>query len=202
MDLQTCTATFSDLAPAGFYVALRVGYSFPEQELNRLPADWIDTYTTLGLVVHDPIMRWVYSHCGITRWSDLNIPDPAGVFLLARKLGLPFGATASFSRPDDAGLRSYATFFRSDRAFADDELAQLMDLLERLHCGTIRPPDLTPAEVTALRMQARGLRTKQIAAEIGISESAVKARLAGARRKLGARTPSQLLTIATTHRLI
>ncbi|WP_415183259.1 LuxR C-terminal-related transcriptional regulator [Phaeovulum sp.] len=202
MDLQKYNQTFKKLAPAGFYVALRVGYSFPEQDLNWLPDPWVEAYTARGLVVHDPVMKWVYSQTGITRWDAIRLPDPAGVFALARSLGLRFGATGTISRPEDAGSRSYGTFFRADRDFSDSELTAFLDMLTQLHTRTTHLPDLTPAEITALRMQARGLRTKQIAAEIGISESAVKARLAGARRKLGARNPAQLLSIATTHRLI
>lgn len=193
---------FAGLAPAGFYVALRVGYAFPEEDLNELPQHWIDTYTEQGLVVFDPVMRWVYAHVGVTRWADIAEPDPAGVIALARNLGLIHAATASFTRPEDAGLRSYVTGFRKDRDFTDAELEALWQILRHLHCAKDQEPKLTAAEIEAIRLQAGGLRIKQIAGELGISDLAVKARLSGAKRKLGARTPSELLRLATQKRLI
>ncbi|MEZ5686245.1 MAG: autoinducer binding domain-containing protein [Paracoccaceae bacterium] len=202
MSLSDQREFFAGLAPAGFYVALRVGYAFPEEDLNEMPQCWIDTYTEQGLVVLDPVMRWVYAHVGATRWSGITEADPAGVIPLAHNLGLKYAATASFTRSVDAGLRSYATLFRTDRDFTDDELEALCGMLRHLHCAKDEEPKLTAAEIEAIRLQAGGLRIKQIAGELGISDSAVKARLSGAKRKLGARTPSELLRIATQKRLI
>ena len=51
-------------------------------------------------------------------------------------------------------------------------------------------------------MQAEGLRLKQIAVRLGISESAVKARLNNVKRKLGARTQSQAASIAAARRIL
>jgi LuxR family transcriptional regulator, quorum-sensing system regulator SdiA len=62
----------TEIAPAGYYVALRVGFSFPEEELNLLPDNWVEYYTTHGLVVHDPAMKWVYGNTGARRFSDLS----------------------------------------------------------------------------------------------------------------------------------
>lgn len=193
---------FASLATAGFYVALRVGYAFPEEDLNELKPEWIEAYTERGLVVFDPVMRWLYGNVGVARWSEITLPDPANVLRLARAMGLRFGATASFMRQGDAGLRSYATVFRDDRELTEGELAQLFDLVRRAHCHKDDEPKLTPAEIEAITYQAQGLRIKQIAGELGISHSAVKARLSGAKRKLGAKTPSELLRIATQKRLI
>jgi DNA-binding CsgD family transcriptional regulator len=51
-------------------------------------------------------------------------------------------------------------------------------------------------------MQAAGMRLKQVAAELGISESAVKARLNNAKRKLGAKTLSQAASLAASRRIL
>ncbi len=204
MTLSKSRNTLEQIAPAGFYVALRVGYSFPEEELNGLDPGWIETYTQLGLVMQDPSMRWVYAHTGAVRWSELELPDPAGVIGLARKAGLSWGATVAFCRPEDAGRRSYAMLFRADRNFTQDELDSAYALLRDLHLGAGREagPALTEAELEAIRLRAGGKLLKQIAAEIGISESAVKARLASACRKTGAKNAIELLSIATTRRMI
>jgi len=202
MSLLTDTAArISALAPAGFYIGLRVGFSFPAEELNRLPSAWVDYYTANGLVVHDPVMKWVYMNQGVARWSDIGEDDPMGVLESAAGLGLHFGAVASAVSPEGHGKRSYGNFLRADREFTDDELAQLADIVVELHQDGDQKLALTAAEIEALRFQAQGLRLKQIAAELNISMSAVKARLANAKRKLGARTPSQAASIAQTRGL-
>lgn len=188
------------LSPAGFYIALHVGFSFPQEEVNRLPLPWVEYYTINGLGVHDPVMRWFYASPGsIIRWSEIDLPDPRGVMRAARDHGLAHGAAATLT--GQAGRRTYANFFRCDRPFTADELEQLFTLLSQLHNGDLEDVSLTPAEVEALRMQSEGKRLKQIAWELGISVSAVKARLASAKRKLGAQTASQAAVLATARRI-
>ena len=189
------------MSPAGFYLALRVGFTFPEEELNRLPDKWVEHYTRHGLVVHDPLMKWVYAHQGAARWSDLEIADPQGVLRSAQSHGLGFGAVASAVSSAEKGKRSYGLFFRSDRDFNDGELANLRILLETLHSGSKLERALTANEIEALKLLASGLRL-QIAEKLGISESAVKARLNNAKAKLGARTASQAASQAASRRLL
>jgi len=187
---------FSELAPRGCYVALRVGFSYPAEELNRLPDAWVEHYTVNGLVVHDPVMKWVYANTGITTWDRIGIDDPRGVLREARRHGLRHGAVASVVCPDEQGRRSYGNFAREDRPFTAVEMHELFAILSQLHKAGGPPRKLTRAETEALRLQANGLRLKEISAELDISMSAVKARLANAKRKLGAQTPSQAASIA------
>ncbi len=196
------TDTLSRLAPTGFYIALRVGFTFPEEELNRLPDPWVDHYTRHGFVVQDPLMKWVYVNVGAQRWSDMDVPDPEGVRAAAIAHGMPFGAAASILTKADQGRRSYGLFFRSDRDFLDSELATLEVILGSLHSGSKMERALTANEVEALKMLASGLRLQQIAGRLGISESAVKARLNNAKLKLGARTASQAASLAASKRLL
>ncbi len=190
------------ISPAGFYVALRVGFSFPESEVNKLPEPWVEFYTTHGLVVHDPSLKWVYTHSGAVRANELGLPDPQQVRATGELFGLLYGAVASFSAKADKGRRSYGLFFRADRDFTDTELGGLLRIIERLHIGREDEPTLTAAEIEALKMQADGMRLKQIAGRLGISESAVKARLNNVKRKLGARTQSQAASIAAARRIL
>jgi LuxR family transcriptional regulator len=193
---------FHLIAPAGFYVALRVGFTFPEEELNALPEPWVEFYTTQGLVVQDPAMRWVYGHTGALRFSDLDVPDPHQVRAHAAVFGLAHGAVVSVLNPSDRGRRSYGLFFRDDRDFEAIELEQLQRLVKRAHSGPVDEPTLTAAEIEALKLQSQGLRLKQIAAQLGISESAVKARLNNVKRKLGAKTQSQAASMAAARRIL
>lgn len=191
---------FHHIAPAGFYVALRVGFSYPEEELNALPELWVEFYTAHGLVVHDPAMHWAYSATGAMRFADMALPDPHQVFGHAAVFGLTHGAVVSILRPEDRGRRSYGIFYREDREFSDNELTRLQALLAALHQG--EDSTLSRAEIEALKLQAEGLRHQQIADQLGISQSAVKARLSKAKRKLGARTLSQAASIAAARRLL
>ena len=201
--LQEFTDQIGMLAPAGFYVALRVGFSFPTEELNQLPDPWVEHYTKHGLVVYDPMMKWVYASTGVARVSEIESPDPMGVVPTAALFGLNYGAIASAHLPTDQGRRSFGFFFRSDREYQTAELDLLNSMLSMLHSDQPQPLEvnLTAAEIEALRLLSRGMRLRQIADTIGISESAVKARLNGAKRKLSARTVSQAATIAASRRL-
>jgi DNA-binding CsgD family transcriptional regulator len=189
-------------SPAGFYVALRVGFSFPEEELNHLPENWVEYYTIRGLVVHDPVMKWVYGNLGVSRMTEISLPDPYQIRAKAMAFGLNYGAVISVMTPADRGRRSYGLFFRDDRDFLDLDLSSLHAIVKQLHGGNADEPNLTAAEIEALRMQASGLRLKQVAGLLGISESAVKARLNNAKRKLGAKTLTQASSIASSRRLI
>lgn len=199
--LQEMKDRIGQLADAGFYLALRVGFSFPDEELNALPSNWVEFYTSHGLVVHDPALKWVYGNVGATRTCDILLPDPQQVLGRAKVFGLEHGAVVSVVTPTDRGRRSYGLFYRS-RAFSDAELQTLLVMVQGLHSGTSDEPGLTAAEVEALQMQAAGLRLKQIAGDLGISESAVKARLNNAKRKLGARTLAHAASIAAGRRII
>ncbi len=196
------TSQINLIAPAGFYVALRVGFSFPEEEMNALPETWVEFYTTHGLVVHDPAMKWVYGNVGAARFSDLGLADPQQVRAHAAVFGLGHGLAISHMSRGDKGRRSYGLFFRDDRDFESVEVGVLQRLLEDLHLGRDDAPTLTAAEIEALKMQSEGLRLKQIAARLGISESAVKARLNNVKRKLGAKTQSQAASIAASRRIL
>jgi LuxR family transcriptional regulator, quorum-sensing system regulator SdiA len=192
------------LAPAGYYVALRVGFSFPSEELNQLPDLWVDHYTKHGLIVYDPMMKWVYARTGAARIAEIESADPLGVISTAGLFGLTHGAVVSAHVPSDHGRRSYGFFFRSDRDYSSGEMDLLTSILSMLHTDQAIPDEsnLTAAEIEALKMLAGGMRLRQIADTIGISESAVKARLNGAKRKLSAKTASQAATIAASRRLL
>jgi DNA-binding CsgD family transcriptional regulator len=199
---EALLSTFDSLAPAGAYVALRVGFSFPEEEMNSLPEPWVQFYTTQGLVVHDPAMKWVYANTGYVRFSQVTLSDPHQVRGHAAVFGLGFGAAVSILLPQDKGRRSYGFFFRDDRDFEEFELQRLAEIIQRLHQGKETERGLTAAEIEALKMQSSGMRLKQIATELGISESAVKARLNNVKRKLGAKTQSQAASIAAARRIL
>lgn len=198
-DVHQRLERISALSGAGFYIALHVGFSFPQDEINRLPLHWMEYYVRHGFLGGDPILRWVYTGGKRARWSEIDVSDPAGVMKAAFEHGLRFGCTIVLQ--GEGGRRSYGSFIRGDREHTDAEIDELEAILHEMADEASGPTPLTPAEVEALRMQSEGMRLKQIAWELGISVSAVKARLANAKRKLGAQTASQAAMMAATKRI-
>lgn len=192
----------SEFAPAGFYIALRVGFAFPVEEVNNLPADWVSHYTQQRYMMFDPLIRWVYSATGYKRWGELAEDDPRGILGQAQVFGLRYGVAVSYFDDNKQGQRSYGLFARSDREMTDLEAKILLAFVKRRHEETAPPTNLTDAEIAALGMVKDGMRLKQIAHELGISEGAVKQRLKNAKMKLSANTSSQAAAMAAQFGLI
>jgi LuxR family transcriptional regulator len=191
-----------NLAPAGYYLALRLGFAFPLEEVNALPTAWVEHYTSERFMLHDPVIHWVYSNTGAVRWSALEANDHREILLQARNYGLNFGVTICCFDNNAEGQRSFGSFARSDREYEDDEISMLSAYVERLHHEKAPPKNLTQAELEALSMVKEGLRLKQIAHDLGVSEGAVKQRLRNAKIKLGAKTGTQAATMAREFGLI
>lgn len=191
-----------ELAPVGYHLALRVGYAFPMEEINALPADWVEFYTRERFMLFDPVIRWFYQNAGAVRWSDIAISDPRGILEQAAHYGLKYGVAIAVYDQSNAGLRSFGSFLRDDREYTDDEIVKLRAHVEHLHHDREPPTNLTQAELEALRMVKNGMRLKQIAHELGVTEGAVKQRLKNAKTKLGATTGAQAATMARGYGLI
>ena len=79
------------------------------------------------------------------------------------------------------------------------ERAEMVRLLNR---ETGQPDNLSAAQVEALRLIAKGYRYSQAAQQIGISESALKARLRSARERLLCRTTAEAIQRALEAKLL
>ncbi|MGP3699474.1 autoinducer binding domain-containing protein [Rhodobacter sp. NSM] len=181
-------------APAGYYIGRRIRFLAPETELNSLPIGLIEAYSTRAMALHDPLMRWAFQNSGTLRWSELADRDPAGVLAEFRRHGLIHGAVVSILTQGRQTLRTIGIFARGDRNYSDSELLHLRQILGKLH-GPIELA-LSARQLEVLRLLAKGHRYKNIAHILGITESAVKARLKSAAQATGARTPAQTLRMA------
>lgn len=179
------------IAKNGYYIALRVGFAFPMDEVNALPAPWVEHYTTHRFMLHDPVIRWIYANTGAIRWSAISLPDPMRVIDQAQTFGLRYGVAVACFDGNREGQRSFGTFVRSDREFEEAEIVALQSYVERMHHAKAPPTNLTKAELEALKMVKDGQRLKQIAFTLGVSEGAVKQRLKNAKTKLNAQTSAQ-----------
>lgn len=195
IDLET-SEDVKTLATTGYYIALRVGFAFPMEEINELPQAWVDHYTSLRFMLHDPVIRWVYGRTGVVRWSAIDLPDPMRVLDQAQTFGMRYGVAVSYFDGNSDGHRSFGHFSRPDREFNDAEIVALQGYVEKLHRAKAPPTTITDAELEALRMFREGLRLKQIAHDLGVSEGAVKLRLKNAKVKLGAQTSAHAAALA------
>lgn len=202
MSQQVNPEHIAQLAPAGHYISLRIGFAVPVEEINELPPDWVQHYTENGYLLFDPVVRWVYANVGAIRWSELSDSDPRRILMQAKSFGMPYGVAISVFDGNKQGQRSYGTFARADREFDDLEIRVLQAYLTRRHKEMAPPTNLTHAELEALDMVRRGLRLKEIAFDLGVSEGAVKQRLKNAKTKLDAKTGSQAAALAFQFGLI
>ncbi len=193
---------FASLGVEFHYIALRVGFGFPSEESITFPEEWIKTYTTEGLMMSDPILKWMYSNVGTCHWSKIAIPDVQGVMKRANNFGLRYGVAVSFVDPSSPAQRSFGSFSRRDREFNTDEMVALTKIIRELHMAKEPPSNLTAAELEALRFIKQGKLVKQIAFDLGVTEGAVKQRLKNAKNKLDAKTSTQAVTLAADYGLI
>lgn len=189
------------IAPAGYYVGLRVGFYAPEYEINTFPSGLLDKYTVESIALIDPLRHWSLTTLGTLRWSELKDFGEHPVSRIYSEYGCYFGAIIAISGSADKAKRSVGYFSRSDRELTDLEINDLYKIILSAHLGNSEF-SLTNAQTEALRLFANGLRHKQIAFELKISESAVKARLKSAIDRIGAKTTAQAASIASQKGLI
>lgn len=189
----------AQLAPAGFSAVLRVSRGRATHVENCLRPEWRDTYERKSYFLRDPAIGWALGHDGVVHWADLVSRDHSGVIADARAHGLVHGMTVATG---NAETRSFCGLARHDRPFTEDEGQRALEVIMRLHAGPPGTVSLTDAQREALRLMAEGERHTRAAAIIGISESALKARLKSARLSLGARTTAEAVHAAQMRGLI
>lgn len=189
-DLKPLFEELGALSPRGYAVALHIRFAAPLYMDSTYPEAWQKIYMENTYNLRDPLVFWGVGFSGHCRWSEIRMPDPFGVMEQARSFGLVYGAIASCGKITS---RSIAGAARDDREFTDSEIAAIADITHRLHAAAEPPTELTPAMVEALRLVGDGYRHTAAAANLGISESALKARLSSARVRLGARTTAEAI---------
>lgn len=198
-ELSTGYAKLAALSPAGYSVALHVRYAYPLVTQLTYPARWIEYYTQNAFALRDPLVAWALSTEGAIRWSEIELPDPFGIFHQAAEHGLKYGVGISCG---DISSRSIVAGARDDREFTDGEIDIFKSISYELHKLAEPTQTLTNAQLQALRCIASGDRHAAAADKLGISESALKARLQSARERLVARTTSEAIQKAKDIRLL
>ncbi|SDE81288.1 autoinducer binding domain-containing protein [Limimaricola pyoseonensis] len=189
----------AQLAPAGCAAVMRVSKGRPLHLENRYPEEWRATYDRKSYFLRDPTIFWGLANDGVIDWDDPVLVDHGGVMADAKAHGLRFGATVATGTAES---RSFCGVARKDRPFARAELDEVLHQLQILHAEPCAELRVTPAQIEALELMAAGERHARAAARIGISESALKARLKSARDSLAARTTAEAVHAAQARGLI
>jgi LuxR family transcriptional regulator len=187
------------IAPQGFFIGLHIRFTSPLMTFQTYDQAWLDHYTENGYALRDPAIAWGFSTTGAIRWSDPSLIDPFGLFREAARFGLRHGVTVACGAIKS---RTIGSFAHGGREFDDSEIARIAAAVGRLHELTQPPDHLTKAQIEALRCIANGDRHAAAAAKLGISESALKARVTSARIRLMARTTAEAIQRAKDYRLI
>ena len=192
-------AELGALAPCGYTVGLHIRYASPLVYIKTFNPEWQKIYDDNAYALRDPTVFWGLGVRGATRWSAINLPDPFNIMEQARAYGLVYGAVISCG---PITSRSIVGIARDDREFTDAEIERAVEIVNRLHDLAEPPTELTVAQVEALRLLSDGYRHTAAAAKLGISESALKARLKSARTRLGARTTAEAIRKAREYRFL
>lgn len=192
-------AKLADLSPKGYALGLHIRYASAHLMIQTYDARWTEIYTGKGYMLADPTVFWGFGTEGAIRWSALDLPDPHDILGQAASFGLTYGVVVSFG---PTASRTIGGFARGDREFNDIEIAEIQDVVQDLHVKSTPPEQLTSAQRMALRLIAKGSRHTEAAALLGISESALKARLRSARERLFVRTTAEAIQRAQEYKLL
>jgi LuxR family transcriptional regulator len=198
-ELSLLFRKLGELAPGGYFAGLHVRFAAPLISVTTYDPAWVHHYTSNAYAMRDPMIAWGLSKEGSSRWNEISIPDPFGIWAEAAEFGLNYGVAVSCG---PITSRSIVGAARQDRDFSDSEIEQIHGIVLSLHELSEPPTELTPAQVEALRCIADGDRHAAAAAKLGISESALKARLISARTRLMARTTTEAIQRAKEFRLL
>ncbi len=146
-------AALTALAPAGFFLALRIKGSSPLLSFRTYPPAWTEEYMGNGYLLRDPITTWALTVGGTIRWSSRLLPDPFGIFKKARKHGLKFGASVAHGPVKALSILSAA---HGEREFTDTEIAEMKAAVISMHELTELPKSLTPGQAETLAALAAG----------------------------------------------
>jgi LuxR family transcriptional regulator, quorum-sensing system regulator SdiA len=198
-ELENLFSRLEEMSPSGFSAGLHIRFAAPLVYRRTYDPAWTTKYDENVFALRDPLVFWGLGTRGATRWSEIKLPDPFNIIGQAKEHGLLFGAVVSCG---PIKSRSIIGVARDDREFSDGEIKELEILTHALHAAAEPPTNLTDAQAEALRLIAGGDRHTAAAAKLGISESALKARLSSARVRLGARTTSEALKKAREYRFL
>lgn len=199
VEVKRLFAKLDAASPKGYAAGLHIRFAAPLISDSTYDEKWTEHYTMNAYGLRDPIIGWGLSCEGVIRWSELELPDPFDIWGQAAEYGLKYGLAISCGPMQSRTIVGVA---REDREFTIHEAEHIAGIVRTLHEIAEPKTELTKAQLQALRCIADGDRHAAAAAKLGISESALKARLVSARDRLLARTTSEAIQRAKEYRLL
>ena len=145
-EISETLGQLNELAPTGYALGIHIEFTTPKFMFQTYPKDWLDYYSSNGLVMSDPMVAWAFQNVGTLRWSALD--DPTGVMKKAAEFGMNYGVVVSVVSEDS---RTICGFANAEREFTDDEIAQLEAGAKRIHDNTADTALLDPQTVKQLK---------------------------------------------------
>lgn len=145
-EISEALGRLNALAPTGYALGIHIEYTTPKFMFQTYPKDWLDYYSSHGLVMSDPMVAWGFQEVGSQRWSALE--DPAGVMVKAAEHGMKYGLVVSVASEDS---RTICGFANADREFTDDEIAQIEAHVAKIHEHTAETARLDAKTVEQLK---------------------------------------------------
>lgn len=194
-------ARIAEIAPEGCSMGIRIRFGRPALLHYSYDPRWMKIYLEQNLYLCDPTIVWGVASSGHIRWSELErrFPDPFKVFEKAREFNLNYGIVVSLGT---IGCRSVAGLAHKDREFTDEEVAEYKKIIGEIHDIVCRRKPLLETHLRALELYSYGYSYDEICDRLHISRSALKSRLSGARKRLGAHSNVEAVRLATENRLL
>jgi LuxR family quorum sensing-dependent transcriptional regulator len=179
------------------------------------PRGWWDEYAVMARRDPDPGLIMARMSLAPFTWTESRqMLEPLGVDRWSNELALKHGMRDGFTCP--VGSRWVVAFWSRRvltgvlteqmramifmaASFAVIRLEQVTDL-DPHRVGAV--PQLTPRELSALRLLSIGKRSAEIAAHLGLGEETVRSHLKKAQRKLGVTDRTHAVADALRERLI
>jgi len=145
-EISETLGQLNKLAPTGYALGIHIEFTTPKFMFQTYPKDWLDYYSSNGLVMSDPMVAWAFQDVGAKRWSELD--DPAGVMKKAAEYGMRYGVVVSVASNDSQTICGFAN---ADREFTDEEIAQIEASVNQIHDNTADTARLDPQTVAQLK---------------------------------------------------
>lgn len=188
-----------EIAPDGYNFGFHIRFSRPTMVRLTYDFSWSQAYSRSKFILNDPAVIWGLMNDEPKRWSEIPLPDPLGVFAAAQAHGYRYGFSVGYG---PAETRSLGACGSKVREFRDDEIARVAQIVRTIHEIMDGAGGLKSYQISALEKLEAGLTYDQICEALGISRTALKNRLGGARRMLGAATNQEAMRIALERGLI
>ena len=145
-EISETLGKLNDLSSGGYALGFHIEFTTPKFVFQTYPKEWLDHYSSNGLLMQDPMVAWAFQNTGSLRWSDLD--DPAGFMDVAAKYGMKYGVVIAVTSD---GSRSLGGFSHTDREFTDAEIAELEAGVLAIHNDTADTAQLAAQTVDHLK---------------------------------------------------